>query len=241
MFLLVLTILTLESGHSIRFLYQHFLSGITTKSLNTFYHACSYAKVDYSHFMNTTAKVALRMIPDSLATQPIFLCVDDTMVAKAGTRFENVSKLFDHAAHNGSNYLNGHCFVSIMLCIPVWKNDRMKYIPLFLYSFRWNIETSYYEQKTFWSLCSYMVRSCKGIEMLVNLINICYCAMKILPYQDEQFSEYRTKSVQEFRFELSQGIRSQIFLTNFVRNIETHIKSNVIIKALKQLIRQQVY
>ena len=117
----------------------------------------------------------------------------------------------------------------------------MKYIPLFLYSFRWNIETSYYEQKTFWSLCSYMVRSCKGIEMLVNLINICYCAMKILPYQDEQFSECRTKSVQEFRFELSQGIRSQIFLTNFVRNIETHIKSNVIIKALKQLIRQQVY
>ena len=128
-----------------------------------------------------------------------------------------------------------------MLCIPVWKNDRMKYIPLFLYSFRWNIETSYYEQKTFCSLCSYMVWSCKGIEMLVNLINICYCAMKILPYQDEQFSEYRTKSVQEFRFELSQGIRSQIFLTNFVRNIETHIKLNVIIKALKQLIRQQVY
>ena len=267
LFLLVLSILTLESVHSIRFLYQHFLSGITTKSLNTFFHACSYAKVDYSHFMNITAKVALRMIPDSLATQPIFLCVDDTMVAKAGTRFENVSKLFDHAAHNSSNYLNGHCFVSIMLCIPVWKNDRvsylslplgyrmwqkkaplnqtgsdrMKYIPLFLYSFRWNIETSYYEQKTIWSLCSYMVRSCKGIEMLVNLINICYCAMKILPYQDEQFSEYRTKSVQEFRFELSQGIRSQIFLTNFVRNIETHIKSNVIIKALKQLIRQQVY
>ena len=267
LFLLVLSILTLESVHSIRFLYQHFLSGITTKSLNTFYHACSYAKVDYSHFMNITAKVALRMIPDSLATQPIFLCVDDTMVAKAGTRFENVSKLFDHAAHNGSNYLNGHCFVSIMLCIPVWKNDRvsylslplgyrmwqkkaplnqtgsdrMKYIPLFLYSFRWNIETSYYEQKTFWSLCSYTVQSCKGIEMLVNLINICYCAMKILPYQDEQFSEYRTKSVQEFRFELSQGIRSQIFLTNFVRNIETLIKSNVIIKALKQLIRQQVY
>ena len=53
------------------------------------------------------------MIPDSLATQPIFLCVDDTMVAKAGTRFENVSKLFGHAAHNGSNYLNGHCFAHL--------------------------------------------------------------------------------------------------------------------------------
>ena len=48
---------------------------------------------------------------------------------------------------------------------------------LFCYSFRWNIEVSYYEQqKAFWSLCSYMVRSRKGIETLVNLINIAYCA-----------------------------------------------------------------
>ena len=42
--------------------------------------------------MNITAKVALRMIPDSLATQPIFLCVDDTMVAKAGTRSGGILK-----------------------------------------------------------------------------------------------------------------------------------------------------
>ena len=36
--------------------------------------------------------------------------------------------------------------------------------------------------------------------MLVNLINISYCAMKILPYQDVSFKEYRDQSVQEFRF-----------------------------------------
>ena len=54
-------------------------------------------------------------------------------------------------------------------------------------------------------------------------------------------SEYCTKSVQEFRFELSQGIRSQIFFATFVKNIETHIKSNAMTKALKQLIHQQVY
>ena len=68
-----------------------------------------------------------------------------------------------------------------------------------------------------------------------------FCAMKILPYQNEHFSEYRTKSVQEFRFELSQGIRSQIFFASFVKNIETHIKSNAITKTLKQLVYQQVY
>lgn len=78
----------------------------------------------------------------------------------------------------------------------------MQYVPLFVYSFRWKIEVGYYEQKTFWSLCSYMVRSKKGIEIMVNLINISYCAMKILPYKDEIFSQYRDTSVQEFRLAL---------------------------------------
>ena len=128
LFLIILSVLTLESAHSIRFLYQHFLSGITEKSLNVFYYACSYAKVDYSRFMNTTARIALKLIPHSLRTQPIFLCIDDTMVSKFGTKFENVSKMFDHAAHNGSNYLNGHCFVSILLCVPVWNQDKVSYL-----------------------------------------------------------------------------------------------------------------
>lgn len=100
---------------------------------------------------------------------------------------------------------------------------------------------SYYEQKTFWSFGNYMMRSCHGIEMLINLINISYCAMKILPYYDERFSEYSDKSVQEFQFVLSQGIREQIFYASFVKNIEKHIKSNHIINALKQLIRYQGY
>ena len=41
---------------------------------------------------------------------------------------EKVSKLFNHAAHNGSNYLNGHCFVSIMLCVPVLDHDKISYL-----------------------------------------------------------------------------------------------------------------
>ena len=411
----MLSILAMESADSIRSLYRHFLSGITQKSLNAFYYACSYAKVDYSRFMNVTATMALKLIPDTLRYQPVFLCIDDTMAAKSGTNFEDVSKLFDHAAHKGSNYLNGHCFVSLMLCIPVWNKDRihylavplgyrmwqkkesklelaasmvrqvmpefhqkrnviilcdswyvkkdlvciveeydnldlignarsdsvmydlppqptgrrgrpaahgarlsiqddfvlssekigeyytgvrrvltnifggrevfayvtfpkkdlstrrlffstifpeqleifcawqdkaplnqtgssrMQFIPLLLYGFRWNIEVSYYEQKTFWSLCSYMVRSRKGIEMLVNLVNLAYCAMKLLPYQDETFSGYQAGSVQEFRFALSEQIRRQVFFATFVGNIETHIKSNVVMNALKQLVQRQGY
>lgn len=413
LFLLVLSILAMESADSIRSLYKHFLSGITEKSLNAFYYACSYAKVDYSGFMNVTASIALKLIPDSLLSQPVFLCVDDTMVAKFGKKFDQVSVLFDHAAHNGSNYLNGHCFVSLLLCVPVWNknrisylsvplgyrmwmkqesklelaaemirqvmsvfsekknvillfdswyakqnlvsiveeysnldiicnaradsvlydlappktgkrgrpakhgkrlsikedfslseekigdyyigvrkvltnlfehrevlayvtsseketvsrrlffstifpeqlqlfcawqekaplnqtgSDRMRYIPLFLYAFRWKIEVSYYEQKTFWSFCNYMVRSRKGIEMLVNLINITYCAMKLLPYEDSLFADFKKESVQEFRFALSQKIREQVFYAHFVKNIESAIKSNAVKNALKQWIQKQ--
>ena len=389
------------------------MAGITEKSLNAFYYACPYAKADYSRFMGVTASLALGLVPASLQSQPLFFCVYDTIAPKSGKKFEDVSKLFDHAAHNGSNYLNGHCFVSLMLCVPVWKDsrvtylsvplgyriwqkketklqmaasmvrqampvfalqksvivlcdswyakkdllcivdeypnldiickarcdsalygqppkptgkrgrpakrgarlslgkdfslsdekvgayhiavrrvltnlfgqrevlayvtavdktgssrrlffstvfperlqifcawqekeplnqtgvDRMKYIPLFCYAFRWNIEVSYYEQKMFWSLCHYLVRSRKGIELLVNLATITYCAMKILPYQDGAFAQYCGESVQEFRFVLSGKIREQVFYATFVKNIETSIKSASIVKAIKQLIQQK--
>ena len=142
LFLLVLSILTMESATSIRFLYKHFLSKITEKSLNAFYYACSYAKVDYSNFMNVTASIALKLIPNTLLSQPVFLCVDDTMVAKFGKKFENVSVLFDHAAHNGSNYLNGHCFVSLLLCIPVWSKEKISYLSIPLGYRMWNKQES---------------------------------------------------------------------------------------------------
>lgn len=119
--------LAMESAHSIRSLYRHFLSGITEKSLNAFYYACSYARVDYSEFMNVTASMALKLILGLLEPQPVFLCIDDIMVPKFGKKFEDVSKLFGHAAHNGSNYLNGHCFVSLMLCVPVWNDHKIVY------------------------------------------------------------------------------------------------------------------
>lgn len=78
--------------------------------------------------MNVTAKIALHLIPEQLKSQPVFLCIDDTMISKFGTKFENISKLFDHAAHNGCNYRFGHCFVSLMLCVPVWNHNKISYL-----------------------------------------------------------------------------------------------------------------
>ncbi len=64
--------------------------------------------------MNVTAKMALHLIPEQLKSQPVFLCIDDTIISKFGTKFENVSKLFDHA--------------SLMLCVPVWNRDKISYL-----------------------------------------------------------------------------------------------------------------
>jgi hypothetical protein len=77
--------------------------------------------------MNATASMALKLIPETLRTQPVFLCIDDAIVPKYGKKFEDVSKFFDHSAHNGSGCLNGHCFVSVMLCVPMWNKDRIVY------------------------------------------------------------------------------------------------------------------
>ncbi len=410
LFMFVLSVIALESANSIRFLYTHFLKGISRKSLNAFYYTCSYAKLDYSKFMGITAKIAISLISDFYAGEPVFLLIDDTIVPKFGCKFESVSKLFDHSYHKGSKFLNGHCFVSLTICIPVSRNgkihymsiplgykmrqkekskmalaadmvsqimpvlsninqvillfdswyakndmtslvskysnldiicstrcdsvlydlppertgkrgrpakhgkrlsiyddftlsddkignyfigyrkvisnifsdltimayvtasnktgsgrrlflstinpadihiscawqeksplnqtgkDWMCYIPLFLYSFRWNIEVGYYEQKTFWSLCNYMVRSKRAIELVVNLINIAYCSMKILPYKDSFFNAHRNESVQEFRFCLSKSIKEQIFITGFVNFVESSNNSKDILELLKERI-----
>ena len=76
-----------------------------------------------------------------------------------------------------------------------------------------------------------MVRSRKEIEMLINLINISYSAMKLLPYVDDKFASYRNKSIQDFRFALSEGIRRQVFFATFVQKVETQIKSTSVINA----------
>ena len=57
-------------------------------------------------------------------------------------------------------------------------------------------------------------------------------SMKLLPYVDDKFVGYRNKSVQDFRFALSEGIRSQVFFATFVEKVENQIKSISVIMPL---------
>lgn len=87
---------------------------------------------DCSIFMNITSRLALEITQKSLKNEPVLLCIDDTIITKYGQKFEDVPKLFEHTVHNGFNYLNGHCSVSLMLCVPVWDNRKIDYqsVPL---------------------------------------------------------------------------------------------------------------
>ena len=57
----------------------------------------------------------------------------------------------------------------------------------------------------------------------------------------EKFSAYRSESVQDFRFFISQKIQEQIFYVSFVKNIETGIKSTWLVNAIKRLVGRQGY
>ena len=40
------------------------------------------------------------------------------------------SKFFDHAKRTDSSYLEGHCFVSLAMCIPIVIKGHIKYITI---------------------------------------------------------------------------------------------------------------
>ncbi len=120
--------MTLDVFRSVRFAHSHVISRLSDTSLNAFYYTLKTDAYEHSAWNDVTVSKAVRAVPGSLTEQPLFLSIDDTMVEKSGKRFELCSKLYDHAAHNGSNYLNGHCLVSILLSFPVYQEGKILYL-----------------------------------------------------------------------------------------------------------------
>ena len=114
--------------------------------------------------------------------------------------------------------------------------DNIEYSILSLYRARWNIEVSYYEQKTFWSLEKYMVRGSNSIQLLINLINIAYSAMKILPYYNSKFSDFINDTPQEIRMFISEKISNQIFISVIGREAKKLKNADVFLNCLNKLV-----
>lgn len=403
LFEMSLSMLALNGYQSVRFNHQHFIEKISKSSLNSFYYALNNSKIDLNDWRKALIHAALAVIPEELRSLAVVLAIDDTLIEKDGTSFDHYSTLFDHTAKNGSNYLKGHCFVSIVLNVPVIENGKKKYLsipigyrmwdkeqtkleiaaelvknamaelgkkrqvilccdswypkapvtdlvdefsnltlicnaridtalyhlpepkkgrgrprvygrkfvidevplqdiqgtdyqvgtlpvktklfgrrtvymtltkpkkgdsyrlflctsapetlkfdidciqnssatyakadisllPLTIYSIRWSIEVTYYEQKTFWSLGNYMLQHKDGIEHLVNLISLVFAAVRLLPFQSQDFSTLLGVSVQEARFMLGQLVNQQVFFDDFARSVETGLNSVLLADLLK--------
>lgn len=116
---LVIAQLALQSFPSLRFLHRNFLSSVTHRCLNSYYRTLRNETVTSRSLRLQTAALACSLIPAVLQNEPVFLSVDDTTVPKFGKKFDAVSLLHDHACHTGKTYVNGHCFVSLTLSVPV--------------------------------------------------------------------------------------------------------------------------
>lgn len=60
----------------------------------------------------------------------IFIIIDDTLQAKSWDKFDWYRKLFDHTKHDSTSYLNGHCFVSLVISIPLLFCGKLRYLTL---------------------------------------------------------------------------------------------------------------
>jgi len=118
LFELALSVLALDGFQSVNFNFEHFISEISEFELKSFYYALNEGKITLSDWMKNLMTAALSLLPPEGA-EALILSVDDTLTEKFGEKFEYWGKLYDHAAHNGSKYLNGHCFVSLMLSVPL--------------------------------------------------------------------------------------------------------------------------
>ena len=79
-------------------------------------------------WIQTLIQRVKKIIPYSLHDMLIYLIIDDTLTEKYGQHFEDAALLFDHCARNGTNYLNGNCFVSLVLAVPVCINGNVRYV-----------------------------------------------------------------------------------------------------------------
>ena len=117
--LIVLAMLMEEQAYSVESLYTHVLVLIGSVGLNAYYAALSHSTMDNTLCLKAFVIAGLKLVDKSHPEAPFIIGCDDTTIKKFGTHFFGVGKLFDHSSHEKNKYINGHCFVSCCLKVPV--------------------------------------------------------------------------------------------------------------------------
>ena len=127
---LMMSVMALNGSQSVSYNYKHFIQDVSDHKLKSYYYALNESRLEIDDWLMAMVRTAVSLIPENLSKQSVILSIDDTMIEKYGEHFEYRSRLFDHAAHNGSSYLNGHCMVSLMISVPLMIGDKLRYISI---------------------------------------------------------------------------------------------------------------
>ena len=125
--MILISFLYINGCESIRFMYEHFLGKYFHGEMRSYYYTLEESKlyVDDWPLKLLDLIISAGIIAVGI---PIFLIIDDTLVKKMGDHFEFKTHLYNHAAKDGNCYLDGHCFVSLVILLPIIWNGSVKYI-----------------------------------------------------------------------------------------------------------------
>ena len=76
--LLIIGMYAMESFDSVLSCFTHLLKKASNKSLNAYYRTLDTVSLEPMDFIRNTAAIALSLIPEALAKEPVFLCTDVT-------------------------------------------------------------------------------------------------------------------------------------------------------------------
>lgn len=138
--LMIAAILVCNGIESVRGLFLRFLEPLAGGALSAWYYFMKHAKRPAREvILKRICSLVLKLIPESLREARIYLLLDDTLIPKFGKKFDGIARLFDHADHTGQPYKNAHCFVALMLCVPIGlkENGSIRYLAIPVGWARW--------------------------------------------------------------------------------------------------------
>ena len=116
--LLSMSILYCNACPSVKSMFDRYVKKHSDKSLSVMYNTLKNSDlhmVDWQFFLLKIILSSKRLVK----YLQILYIIDDTLVEKYGEHFELRCKLFNHNNKSGSCYLNGHCFVSLVIGVPI--------------------------------------------------------------------------------------------------------------------------
>lgn len=167
------------------------------------YHNLEYKKDD--KFFVAHIKVAVNLIDT-----PVYITITTTDIVK----FTSVRLYMSTIDLNEINSFDN-------ISIDETKEDKLVDKSIYnIYRIYWNIEAVFYQQKTFWSLGNYMVRSKEDINKYVNLLGVAYSLTILLPFISNNLYKYKFQSPQEVKYYLSDGNSKEFIFSKLLKILQ---------------------